>query len=242
MSAVIVEQGGRNRQPAARRAVFLARAGAHPSCPPCPGPPGPRRRRRRSVQCTIARPPRRAPAPRRQRRERGADARHLRVADQAAEDLLEVRLLRARDDVLPAVGFQHAVARPRRAARRRRRCRRRRGSTSASAAACACRMPSTPPTSAIRSSTAASRAASDVELGVFAHPLELVDDRVLRFFLPVEQEDVLDRGRRGLRRRRCWRGSAPARTARCGRSARARPRCSCRARTRRRRWPATSKR
>ena len=60
-------------------------------------------------------------------------------------------------------------------------------------------MPSTAPTSAIRSSTAASRCAG-AELRVLAPPLELVEDRVLRFLLPVEEEHVLAQRRTARRR------------------------------------------
>ena len=51
-------------------------------------------------------------------------------------------------------------------------------------------MPSTAPTSPIRSSTAASRCVGR-QLLVLAQPLHLVHHRVLRLFLPVEQEHVL---------------------------------------------------
>ena len=48
------------------------------------------------------------------------------------------------------------------------------------------------------------------ELRVLAHPFELVEDRVLRLLLPVEQEHVLQQRRRARRRARCSAGSAPA--------------------------------
>ena len=51
-------------------------------------------------------------------------------------------------------------------------------------------MPSTAPTRPIRSSTALSRCCG-VELAVLAQPFHLVEDRVLRLLLPVEQEHVL---------------------------------------------------
>ena len=51
-------------------------------------------------------------------------------------------------------------------------------------------MPSTAPTSPIRSSTAASRCVG-CQLLVLAQPLHLVHHRVLRLLLPVEQEHVL---------------------------------------------------
>src|SRR5262245_30214993 len=44
------------------------------------------------------------------RGERGADAAELLLVDQASEDLLEARLFDTGDDVLPAVGIQHAFA------------------------------------------------------------------------------------------------------------------------------------
>ena len=45
--------------------------------------------------------------------------------------------------------------------------------------------------------------------GVVTHPFELVEDRVLAFFLPVEEEDVLEQLRQFRVRIDALRGSAP---------------------------------
>ena len=126
----------------------------------------------------------------------------------AFSTLLEARLLGAGDDVLPAVGLEHervhrgALGRAeRRGAASRGRSRRRRAPASG-------RMPSTAPTSSISSSTPRSRSAPERRASSRA-PFELVEDRVLRLLLPVEQEHVLPQRREVRRRARCSSGSAP---------------------------------
>ena len=125
-----------------------------------------------------------------QRRERGLNALALLVGDQAGKHLPEVRMPCARVDVLPAIRLEErgldrlGLGFVDRAAARRH-------EVSGVGLACACRMPSTAATSSMNSSTARSRC-SAVMLGVVAHPFELVEDRVLAFFLPVIEEHVLE--------------------------------------------------
>ena len=152
------------------------------------------------------------------RRQRGVDARALLGVDHRAEDLEEARVLHAADDVLPAVGgaasSRGSPAPARSSKARPATCTK----YSASALACTWQMPSTAPTSPISSSTALSRCAR-VEL---ARPRAATPSRRgSRAAIPPSsgtgtRPSTADRS---ASRGRCCCGSAPARTARCRRSA-----------------------
>ncbi len=121
--------------------------------------------------------------------ERRADALHLRPGDHAAQDLLEALVLHARNDVLPAVGLEDRVA--------------------DLLHLLPVERPAAHPQKVIHVGgrlhlqNAVHRgdqldqvgdgllALRFGEPGVLALPLQLVEDRVLGFLLPVEQEHVL---------------------------------------------------
>jgi hypothetical protein len=126
-----------------------------------------------------------------QRRQCGLDALHLGIVDKAGQHLLESRLHRARDNVLPAIGLQHLLADLCRALVVARHA----GHLQEVGAVGLCLLLQDAVDTADQRDQVCDRGVSfgvRGQLAVFPSPFQFVDRRVLRFLLPVEQEHILE--------------------------------------------------